>query len=39
LVPFIGRFLPEKQPETVLGLAETLQARGDNRVKFVMLKD
>lgn len=39
LVLFVGRFHPQKQPEAVVKLAEVLRARGNDRVRFVMIGD
>jgi glycosyltransferase involved in cell wall biosynthesis len=36
---YVGRLHPQKQPEAVVRLAEALRARGDDRVRFVMIGD
>ncbi|MGY6411868.1 MAG: glycosyltransferase family 4 protein [Alkalilacustris sp.] len=39
LVLFVGRFHPVKQPEAIVRLADALRARGNERVRFVMMGD
>ena len=37
LVLFVGRFHHQKQPEAIVKLAEAIRARGNDRVRFVMM--